>query len=342
MNGDDDILLTRDQFREAVFKRDSYKCVLCGSNAKDAHHIIERRLFKNGGYYIDNGASVCSECHIICESTVVSVEELREACGITHKVVPEHLYSDHVYDKWGNLILDNGTRLRGELYYDESVQRIIDSSVVFVSYVKYPRTYHLPWSDGCNDDDKTLESVDPFIGKEVVVSEKYDGENTSMYSDCIHARSVDGRNHPSRGWVKNFWSTFAHDIPEGWRICGENVYAEHSIHYENLETYFYGFSVWNDRNICLSWNQTLEWFELLGIISVPVLYRGMFDVDKIKSVYKHSNWDKMEGYVVRIADCFGYGDFSNNVAKYVRKGHIQTTKHWMHGQEIKANSLKRK
>jgi len=33
-------LLTRDEFREGVFKRDNYKCVVCGAPAKDAHHII--------------------------------------------------------------------------------------------------------------------------------------------------------------------------------------------------------------------------------------------------------------------------------------------------------------
>ena len=38
------ILLTRDEFRKAVFKRDSYKCVICHKVAEDAHHIIERRI----------------------------------------------------------------------------------------------------------------------------------------------------------------------------------------------------------------------------------------------------------------------------------------------------------
>lgn len=59
-------LLTRDIFRESVFSRDNHKCVICGNPAKDAHHIIERRLFSDGGYYIDNGASLCEEHHIKC------------------------------------------------------------------------------------------------------------------------------------------------------------------------------------------------------------------------------------------------------------------------------------
>ena len=41
---------------------------------------------------------------------------------------------------------------------------------------KYPRTSHLPWSLGSTDDDKMLQSVDHFIGQEVVVTVKLDGE----------------------------------------------------------------------------------------------------------------------------------------------------------------------
>lgn len=69
-------------------------------------------------------------------------------------------------------------------------------------YTKYPRTYHLPWSKSCTDDDKVLQNINHFIGKEVIVTEKLDGENTSCYKDHIHARSIDSNNHPSRNWLK--------------------------------------------------------------------------------------------------------------------------------------------
>ena len=55
----EDELLSRDDFRELTFQRDGHRCVLCGAPAQDAHHIIERRLFPDGGYYLGNGASVC-------------------------------------------------------------------------------------------------------------------------------------------------------------------------------------------------------------------------------------------------------------------------------------------
>ncbi|MFL9611170.1 RNA ligase family protein [Methylobacillus sp. Pita2] len=336
-------LLTRDQFREATFERDGGCCVFCDNKEVTAHHIIERRLWPDGGYYVENGASVCDEHHIMCETTELSVEQVREACGIRRIVLPPHLYVDQVYDKWGNPIMPNGTRLRGELFYDESVQKILAKGGKlgdFTHYAKYPRTHHVPWSPGMNDDDRMMPNMKQFEGQRVIVTVKMDGENTSMYRDHIHARSVDSRNHPSRSWVKGFWASIAADIPEQWRICGENLYAQHSIVYENLESYFQGFSIWNERNFCLSWDETIEWFELFGITSVPLLYDGLYDEKLIQALWQDSDWDSVEGYIIRKADGFHYGEFREAIAKFVRQGHVQTNKHWMQGQEVKPNNLK--
>lgn len=335
-------LLTRDQFRDAVFKRDNYKCVICGQPACDAHHIVERRLFVSpeefGGYFLDNGASVCQKHHLLCESTEISTDEVRRAAGIKQIILPSHLYSDEKYDKWGNIILTNGSRLRGELFDDPSVQKIIKPVLsCFTKYVKYGRTYHLPWSLGMNDDDRQHHSTEQWLGRRVIVTLKMDGENTTMYRDHIHARSINSTNHPSRTWVKNFWSRISHDIPDGWRICGENLYAEHSIHYYNLPSYFLGFSIWNDKNICLDWNTTLEYFEIIGIKHPEILYDDIFQEDTIKSI--KINYEQNEGYVLRLADNFHYNDFKKYVGKFVRPNHVQTTKHWMYGQPVIQNQL---
>lgn len=340
-------LLTRDQFREGVFARDNYKCVFCDNLAVDAHHILERRLwadFQEGGYFIQNGASVCEEHHLACERTTISVEDVRLACKILTPIIPSHLYENQVYDKWGNTILPNGQRTKGELFHDHSVQKVLKEGGVlhlFTDYVKYPRTYHLDWSDCVGDDDRIIGDMSRFIDQRVIVTEKLDGENTTLYNDYYHARSVDSKNHPSRNWAKALHAKFAHDIPKGYRICCENLYAVHSIAYKNLESYLYGFSVWNDKNICLSWDESVEWFQLLGLSIVPILYDGIFDQQKIQSLYNPKrDWKITEGYVMRIADPFGYGEFRKCVAKYVRAKHVTTTKHWMTGQEIVPNKLK--
>lgn len=337
-------LLTRDQFREQVFARDKHKCVFCDKPAVDAHHILERRLWPDGGYYLENGASVCEEHHLACERTLISVERVREACGITKPVLPPDLYSDQVYDKWGNVILPNGQRTKGPLFHDESVQKVLKEGnvlILYTNYVKYPRTYHLPWSPGLNDDDRALTSLDHFVGERVIVTEKMDGENTSLYRDYYHARSVDSKNHPSRNWAKALHAQMAHEIPEGWRLCCENLYAEHSIKYSNLESYVYGISIWDHKNNCLSWDDTTEWFSLFGLPIVPVLYDGVWDERAVKAVYNEkTDWNAREGYVVRLARSFSYAEFKKAVAKYVRSNHIQTTKHWMMGQAITPNKLK--
>ena len=196
--------------------------------------------------------------------------------------------------------------------------------------VKYPRTMHLPWSEGISSDDKVIQNLDSFIGQRVIVTEKMDGESTTMYNDYVHARSLDSRHHPSRDWVKRFQGQVGNDIPDGWRVCGENLYAEHSIGYEGLESYFYVFSIWDDKNMCLSWNETVEYCDMLNLSMVPILYDGIFDEKHIQSLWSEKVRDKQEGYVVRLADSFSYLDFKKSVAKFVRSNHVlEANHHWM-------------
>lgn len=58
----------RENFRDAVFKRDRFACVMCGTKSQplDAHHITDRNLMPNGGYVKENGISLCDSlagCH---------------------------------------------------------------------------------------------------------------------------------------------------------------------------------------------------------------------------------------------------------------------------------------
>jgi len=342
-------LLDRDDFRESVFKRDGHVCVICGKPAKDAHHIIERRLFSEGGYYLDNGASLCEKHHLEAEMTVLECDVIRAAAGIKTVILPEHFYEDVEYDKWGNQILRNGTRIKGELFEDESVQKILKAGNVlneFTDYVKYPRTYHLPYSPGMNRDDRMMTDTNIFRGQKIMICEKLDGENTSCYTDRITARSLETSSHPSRNWVKNLWAQFSYNIPTGWRVCGENMFAKHAIHYSKangnaLKTFFYMFSIWDDKNMCLSWDETVEWAELLGLTLVPVYYYGVYNIDVIADLNKkmETSPDIVEGYVIRLAREYHYSEFRDVCGKYVRKNHVQNNHgHWT-TQKIIKNEL---
>ena len=99
------------------------------------------------------------------------------------------------------------------------------------------------------------------------------------------------------------------------------------------------FHIWDDRNNCLPWDDALEWFQLFNLEHVPVLYDGIYDEAKIKSLWNESQWDTCEGYVLRLAEGFNYSQYKNSVAKFVRSNHVQTNKHWMRGQKIIPNGL---
>jgi hypothetical protein len=336
-----DLLLPRNLFREGVFARDRNKCVNCGNPGQDAHHILERRLWPDGGYYLDNGATVCGPCHMAAEATLVSCDDLRRRAGIARTIIPPHFYPDQDYDKWGNPILPNGQRLRGELFEDESVQKVIAPVLhLFTNRVKYPRTWHLPWSPGATDDDRILATTDHWNGKQVVITEKMDGENTTLYRDYIHARSLDYNPHPSRDRVKALWGSIQSEIPDGYRVCAENLTAVHSIPYDGLPSVLLVFSIWNGLT-CLSWAETKEWVSLLSMATgvqlhtVPVLWEGEWSpeaMDEIRTrVWLKAKMSRpaVEGYVVRPADSFHMREFSDAVGKYVRAQHVQTHGHWM-------------
>lgn len=59
------IKVWRRAFREGVFARDNYACAVCGQKTDDldAHHITDRNEMPNGGYALENGISLCPECH---------------------------------------------------------------------------------------------------------------------------------------------------------------------------------------------------------------------------------------------------------------------------------------
>ena len=205
-----------------------------------------------------------------------------------------------------------------------------------MKYIKYPRTPHVPWSPGVQSDDITTNHalLSELLEKhQVVITEKMDGECTTMYTDHIHARSVSSGYHPSRSRVKGIHANIAHLIPSGWRICGENLQAVHSIEYNQLPDWFLAFSVWNEHNQCLDWTSSMDWFELMGLKPVPVLYCGHIDLNQLAAFHK-GLLPEQEGYVIRNADYFDYESFDKNTFKWVRPNHVQTDQHWMQSEMI--------
>lgn len=206
--------------------------------------------------------------------------------------------------------------------------------------IKYHRSYHVPWSKGTTSDDKLLTNLNHFENLEIVMSEKMDGENTSIYTKHSHARSCTSSYHPSRNHIKQLQAQLANDIPDNLKLIGENLFAKHSIFYDNLEAYFLLFAVQNENGLILSWDETLEWAELLNLKTVPVLYRGKFDLDFVMNFHKTLDTEKQEGFVIRLADSYHIDNSNISLAKWVRENHVQTTEHWS-SQAMIQNQLRK-
>lgn len=198
---------------------------------------------------------------------------------------------------------------------------------------KYPRTYHFSFSEGATSDDKITEDDFLLKNKKIVITEKMDGENTTIYNNYWHARSLTSSHQEYHSKLIRRMQEFQYLIPDNLRICGEDLCVKHSIYYDNLPDIFLAFSIWKNE-ICYSWEDTLEICDMLEIKTVPVLYEGDFDLDLIKEIAKKVVKEGKEGIVVRSFDKFLYKDFSKNVMKFVRKNHVQTDKHWSKGEII--------
>ena len=67
----------REHFRKVCMQRDSFRCVIClciaPKNTKpedyfDVHHITDRHEMPNGGYILENGITLCPDCHSKAEN----------------------------------------------------------------------------------------------------------------------------------------------------------------------------------------------------------------------------------------------------------------------------------
>ena len=202
---------------------------------------------------------------------------------------------------------------------------------------KYPKSWHVFYSEKVSSDDKQHRDDDHFQGKNVIVSIKMDGECFSIYNDMSHARSLNsGIDSEDRRWIESLrQSKIEGNIPDNFRICGENMFWKHTCFYDDLKSMFLVFSIW-EGDKCLSWDETKMWCNLLGLSTVPVLYEGIYDKDLILkkfSDYIKKNKD-VEGFVERVESEFNISEFSTSLSKYVRKSFVIPPQHWRYSKKI--------
>lgn len=195
--------------------------------------------------------------------------------------------------------------------------------------IKFPCIYHLPFSNTTNDDKMALRmDLYAMYNMPIVVTEKMDGSNISIYPDgFLHARSTEFPKSAHYSWIKQKSWNMSRPLEQDMRVSGEYMYAKHSIHYTNLEDFFYVHTLWG-MNYCLGWNITVNMARKIGVPHVPVLYKGMFDLEVLENIARAQNPETTEGFVVRPLQGFHIDIFPQVVFKYVRANHVQTDIHW--------------
>ena len=260
-------LLTREQFRNDVLERDHHKCVLCPETDKlSVHHIIDRSLFKDEGYYKDNGITLCETCHIKAENGTYTCQELRDSAKILNIILPDNLDPLQSYDKWGNTLTDE--------------------------LLKYPRTQHIEGSGLSKDDISEMVPITELFGKHLVIECKIDGSNTgiSFNSDlelllqCRGHFLKGGRDWPEFDQFKvwaNTWKDQLFDIlTNRYIMYGEWMGTFHSVFYDNLPHFFMEFDIWDKQEKCFlntGRRHNLLSQATIPIHSVRVIKEGVFN-----------------------------------------------------------------
>jgi hypothetical protein len=206
--------------------------------------------------------------------------------------------------------------------------------------VKYPRTFHFPFSLGATNDDRIAPDFDNLVGVPIVITEKLDGENT-----CLNARGVFARSHsaPTRNpWASYLWQYWdmLNQQLQDLELFGESLFAVHSLTYTQLESYFYLFAIRQGED-WLSWEDVKFYAGLIDFPTVPVLFEGVVPTaqalqnlieDLVKQPSKlcdeHIGFTEREGVVVRLQASFSNDAFPTSVLKWVRANHVQTDEHW--------------
>ena len=205
---------------------------------------------------------------------------------------------------------------------------------------KYPRTYHFPFSPGATSDDRISKEYGFLENTPIVITEKLDGQNNSITSMGVFARSHGAISELP--WDKAIWDIHVRikdNLDDDSFIFGENMYAIHSLEYRNLEAYFYVFAI-RVKDEWLSWDEVCEWSYILDLPTVPLLFSGvLIDIKgKVLELVEQPSaldardieTDKpmMEGLVCRIQNSFNIHSFPQSILKWVRENHVKSDAHW--------------
>ncbi len=178
---------------------------------------------------------------------------------------------------------------------------------------RYPRIPHLPGSRATADD-VVLERMPAWVeGDDVVVEEKLDGANASIWVDASGEPRVSGRAGPGaadragqfgrmRAWAAHRRQALLAALAPGDVLYGEWLFLRHTLRYDRLPDLFVPFDVYCPERGYLDRSARCLRFELAALVPVPLLRRGgIRSVAELDALCARSRFGdcRMEGLVVR-------------------------------------------
>lgn len=235
---------------------------------------------------------------------------------------------------------------------------------------KYCRSLHAHISLGTDSDDRFMpdDYISAFADmKQLVLTEKLDGQNDCMKKEGLFARShAVPTQHPWDKPLQQRWNLIKNDLGD-LQLFGENMYGVHTIEYSKLESYYYIFRA-RIKDIWLSWEEVKFYaalFDFPTVPEIPIIHPlknfissslnenvslqkwlianlGMSWEEYVQTPGALGGWDTVrnkvacEGFVVANTEEYKtnsgvlqveWNEF-NNLFKLVRLGHVKTDEHW--------------
>lgn len=193
----------------------------------------------------------------------------------------------------------------------------------------YPRIPHLVAGRGTRDDRVlAADEVADLLSQEVVVEEKLDGANVSMWIEDGAVQSAlrgglgtadrAGQLGPLRAWLAGRGDDLVALLGEGLALYGEWLYLAHTLSYDRLPSLLCALDLRRPDGTFLTVDQRNECCARTGLSVPPELWRGVpGDLAAVEALLGPSRYRSgpAEGVVVRTADARGH-----RIGKLLRPG----------------------
>jgi len=178
----------------------------------------------------------------------------------------------------------------------------------------YPRIPHIVAGRGARDD-LVLDDVKvrELLHTEVVVEEKLDGANVSIWLDELGAMNCASRGGPGsqdragqlgplRSWLASHDRSLRDLVAEWPVLYGEWMFLTHGISYDQLPSYLVVLDLWHPARGFASLEERDARLDAAGLVHPPELWRGVpGSVGFVEGWIRRCTWgpDLAEGVVLR-------------------------------------------